>query len=171
DALAPGDVLVVQGNANQVNRLAGENDLAIPAGRNGNELFTRESGVAEVLIPPRSGLIGEQVFPGMVSSSGDLIVLAVRRGGEDVGPSETTLAVGDTLLLQGTWEALHENLDESKMLVVDSPDLVQRQLAPMGARAKHSLGVLAGLVILLATGVVPAAVASLLAACAMILFR
>ena len=171
DALAPGDVLVVQGEANQVNRLAGENDLAIRAGRNGNELFTRESGVAEVVIPPRSGLIGAQVFPGMVSRSGDLIVLAVQRGGEDVGPSETTLDVGDTLLLQGTWEALHENLDESKMMVVDSPELVQRQLVPMGARAKHSLGVLAGLVILLATGVVPAAVAALLAACAIILLR
>ena len=171
DALAPGDVLVVQGETNQVNRLAGENDLAIRGGRNGNELFTRESGVAEVVIPPRSGLIGAQVFPGMVSSSGDLIVLAVQRGGEDVGPSETTLDIGDTLLLQGTWEALHENLDESKMMVVDSPELVQRQLVPMGARAKHSLGVLAGLVILLATGVVPAAVAALLAACAIILLR
>lgn len=175
DALAPGDVLVVQGDADQVNRLAGENDLAIRSNRkvggNGNELFTRESGVAEVVIPPRSGVIGEKVFPGMVSSSGDLIVLAVQRGGEDVGPNQTTLDVGDTLLLQGTWEALHENLDESKMLVVDSPELVQRQLVPMGASAKHSLAALVGLVILLATGVVPAAVATLLAACAMILLR
>src|SRR5262245_29592059 len=172
DALAPGDVLVVQGEANQVNRLAGENDLAISkGGRNGSELFTREAGVAEVVIPPRSALIGEQVFPGMVSSSGDLILLAVQRGGEDLGPSETTLDVGDTLLLQGTWEALYENLDDSKMLVVDKPELVQRQLVPMGARARYALGTLAGLVILLATGVVPAAVAALLAACAMILFR
>src|SRR5262245_23302235 len=57
------------------------------------------------------------------------------------------------------------------MLVVDAPELVHRQLVPMGARAKHSLGVLAALVILLATGVVPAAVAALLAACAMILLR
>ena len=172
DALAAGDVLVVQGDANQVNRLAGANDLAIrTGGRNGGEFFTRESGVAEVVIPPRSRLIGEHVFPGMVSSSGDLIVLAVQRGGEDLGPSETILDVGDTLLLQGTWEALHDNLDESNMLVVNSPALVQRQLVPMGARAKHALATLAGLVLLLATGVVPAAVAALLAACAMILLR
>src|SRR5215510_3919376 len=99
DALAPGDVLVVQGDANQVKRLAGENDLDIRGRRNGHELFTRESGVAEVVIPPRSSIIGEQVFPGMVSDSGDLILLAVQRGGEDLGPSETTLEVGDTLLL------------------------------------------------------------------------
>jgi len=174
DALAAGDVLVVQGDANQVNRLASENDLVRSnreVGRNGNELFTREAGVAEAVIPPRSDLIGEQVFPGMVSSSGDLVLLAVQRGGEDLGPNKTTLDAGDTLLLRGTWEALHENLDESKMLVVDSPELVQRQLVPMGARAKYSLGVLAGLVIVLATGVIPAAVATLLAACAMILFH
>ena len=46
-------------------------------------LFNRESGLAEVVIPPRSNLIGRKVFPGMVTRDGDLIVLAVaapRRG-------------------------------------------------------------------------------------------
>jgi di/tricarboxylate transporter len=65
-------------------------------------LITRESGVAEVLIPPRSKLIGEHFFPGMVTSSGELVVLAVQRNGEDRAGG-TDLAVGDTLLLQGQW--------------------------------------------------------------------
>ena len=41
----------------------------------------RRSGVAEVVIPPRSGLVGEPAFPGMVTDSGDLVVLAVQRNG------------------------------------------------------------------------------------------
>ena len=45
----------------------------------------RGSGVAEVVIPPRSGLIGEAVFPGMVTDSGDLVILAVQRKGEELG--------------------------------------------------------------------------------------
>ena len=72
--------------------------------------INRESGVAEVVIPPRSELIGASFFPGMVTSSGDLVVLAIQRGGEDRA-AETTLAVGDTLLLQGDWSALDENLE------------------------------------------------------------
>ena len=69
-------------------------------------LFDRQSGVAEVVVPPRSGLIGEPAFPGMVTESGDLVVLAVHRKGEDLGPGATALAAGDVMLLRGTWEAL-----------------------------------------------------------------
>src|SRR4051794_25564246 len=34
-------------------------------------LLTKRSGVAEVMVPPRSELIGDAVFPGMVTKSGD----------------------------------------------------------------------------------------------------
>jgi di/tricarboxylate transporter len=92
--------------------------------------MTRKSGVAEVTIPPRSDLVGETVFPGMVTESGDLIVLAVQRKGEGLDPGETELAVGDTLLLQGTWDALDQNLDDPRALVVDEPARVRRQAVP-----------------------------------------
>ena len=75
-------------------------------------LMTRRSGVAEVVIPPRSQLAGDTVFPGMITASGDLAILAVQRSGDDVGPGETVLAEGDTLLLQGTWAALDSNLED-----------------------------------------------------------
>ena len=54
-------------------------------------LFSRDSGVAEVVVPPRSPLVGERLFPGMVTPSGDLVVLAVQRQGEDVAPGERAL--------------------------------------------------------------------------------
>jgi di/tricarboxylate transporter len=134
-------------------------------------LLTRRYGAAEVVIPPRSELVGETAYPGMVTDSGDLVVLAVQRKGEDLGPEETTLAVGDTLLLQGTWGALEEHLEDPDVLVVDAPERVRRQAIPLGPRAKEAIGVLVGMVILLATGAVPPAVAGLLAACALILLR
>jgi di/tricarboxylate transporter len=130
-------------------------------------LMTRRSGVAEVVIPPRSELAGDRVFPGMITASGDLAILAVQRQGDDTGPGETVLAEGDTLLLSGTWAALDSNLDD--VLVVDPPDLVRRQAVPLGAGAKSALVVLVVMVVLLATGAVPPAVAGLLAASAMIL--
>lgn len=133
-------------------------------------LITREAGVAEVLIPPRSDLLGEKFFPGMVTSSGDLVVLAVQRNGED-RDGDTRLAVGDTLLLQGQWDALEENLEDPEVLVVDSPEAVRRQAVPLGPGAVPAILILAGMVALLASGAVPPFVASLLAACAMVVLR
>jgi di/tricarboxylate transporter len=79
-------------------------------------------------------------------------------------PARTKLAVGDTLLLQGSWRALDERLDDPGVLVVDRPALVRRQAVLLGPGAKRTIAILAGMVILLATGAVPPAVAGLLAA-------
>jgi len=133
-------------------------------------LLTRGRGVAEVVIPPRSGLAGETAFPGMVTESGDLVVLAIQRGEEDL-LGQTTLEVGDTLLLRGTWGALDEHLADPDVLVVDEPDQVRRQAAPLGAKARLTLVVVGAMVVLLATGIAPPAVAGLLAACAVVLTR
>jgi di/tricarboxylate transporter len=130
-------------------------------------LLTRTHGAAEVLIPPRSGLVGQTAYPGMITESGDLVVLAVQRTGEELA-GETPLEVGDTLLLRGTWGALDEHLDDPDVLVVDQPDLVRRQAVPLGPGAKRALAVLVGMVILLASGAVPPAVAGLLAAGALV---
>ena len=101
-------------------------------------LISRTSGVAEVVIPPRSEFVGDTVFPGMVTDSGDLVILAIQRKGEDLGPGEATLAVGDVLLLRGAWAALDETLDDPNVLVVDSPEQVRRQTIPLGLGAREA---------------------------------
>jgi di/tricarboxylate transporter len=136
-----------------------------------DSLLTKRSGVAEIVIPPRSELIGEHAYPGMITDSGDLVVLAVQRLGEDIDPGETVLAAGDSLLLQGSWGALEHHLDDPSVLVVDSPEAVRRQAVPLGLGAWESIAVLAAMVVLLATGAVPPAVAGLLAAGALVLLR
>jgi di/tricarboxylate transporter len=131
------------------------------------ELLTRSTGVAEVVIPPRSDLAGERVFPGMVADSGDLVVLGVQRRGEELA-GEAALEVGDTLLVQGAWRDLDRHLDG--VLVVDAPELVRRAV-PLGEGAKRAIAVLVAMVALLATGAVPPAAAGLLAACALVALR
>lgn len=133
-----------------------------------DELVSRGSGVAEVVVPPRSGLIGETMFPGMTTESGDLVVLAIRRKDEEL-TGETTVAVGDTLLLQGAWHHLEHHLDDPDVLVVDDPAQIRRQAVPLGPGAPQVVVIVAGMVILLVAGLVPPAVAGLLAAGAIIL--
>ena len=130
-------------------------------------LLTRRTGVAEVVIPPRSELVGQVVYPGMVTESGDLVVLAVQRKEEELA-GETTLAVGDVLLLRGEWGALDYHLDVPGVLVVDAPGQVRRQAVPLGPGATRALLVLGAMVVLLAVGAVPPAVAGLLAAGAIV---
>ncbi len=140
-------------------------ELDHPAG----DLLTRHSGVAEIVIPPRSELIGSVVFPGMVTDSGDLVILGILRAGATRGPGDTTLLEGDVVLVRGTWAALDEQLEDPEVLVVDPPALVRRQAVPLGPGAKRAIAVLAAMILLLVTGAVPAAVAGLLAACAIVL--
>ena len=169
-AITEGDYLLVRGDAEAVARFAAEKHLALRGEGEQEGLLSKRSGLAEVVIPPRSALIGRALFPGMVTDSGDLVVLAVQRAGADIEPGET-LRAGDTLLLEGSWEALDLHLDDPDVLVVNSPDLVRRQAVPMGAGAGVTLAVLGCLVAMLATGIVPPAVAGLLSAGALILAR
>lgn len=173
-AVDEGARLLVRGSREEIDRFASENGLeeARQADRvSESSLITRELGVAELIVSPRSDYIGDRVFPGMVTDSGQLVMLAAQRYGTDLGVSEVTLKPGDSLLLHGRWDALDELTNDPNVVVVDSPDAIRRQAVPLGPKAIPALAVLAVMVVLLATGIVPAAVATLLAAIAMVVLR
>ena len=128
------------------------------------------SGVTEVLVAPRSPLIGQRLCSGMSTSSGDLVVLAARRGDDLLKGQEFRVQAGDALLLQGSWDDLVRHAESPSVLAVDTPQALRRAV-PLGRGAKRSVVVLAAMVVLLATGLVPPAVAALLAAGALILTR
>jgi len=132
-------------------------------------LFNRAFGLAEVMVSPRSGLVGETVFPGMVSRSGDMVVLGVQRQGENQGPGGTMLAAGDVLLMRGTWDVLDQRAHTADIVVVDAPEMVRQQAVPLGAGATKAAAVLVVMVALLATGVLPSVIVALVCACAMVL--
>jgi di/tricarboxylate transporter len=173
EPMRAGDHLLLRGSAEEAARLAAEMHLAFreeeATGEIEETLFNKQVGLAEVMIPPRSALIGQNFYPGMATESGDLIVVAVQRGGADLDQGDTRLQAGDTVLLQGTWKALDVQLADPEVLVVNSPDVVRRQAVPLGMGAKQAIIILGGMVVLLATGIVPPAVAGLLAAFALIL--
>ena len=175
EAINQGDVLIVRGELEPVEALCAARNLEFRSDPflvdASGQLLDRVSGVAELVVPPRSSLVGTRIFPGMVTESGDLVVLAIQRKGQDLGARETIIAVGDNLLVRGAWDALEKNEASPDVLSVDSPELIRRQALPLGPGAKRAIGVLIAMVVLLATGLVPAVVASLLAAAAMVLLR
>lgn len=126
------------------------------------------SGITEVVIPPRSPLIGMSVFPGMVTPSGDLVILSADRGGEVLTGKDGTLQAGDCLLLQGSWDDLERHTASADVIAVD-PTASLRRGVPLGSGAKRTLIVLVAMIVLISTGAVPAAVAGLLAAISLVL--
>src|SRR5215475_8880787 len=152
--VAAGDRITVVGDPDVASRYAADHELRVEVVRSSADitqsLLTRESGAAEVVIPPRSRFVGTEVSPGKVVLGGNVIILAIDRQGKDQGPGTTVLQVGDALL-------------------VDCPDQVRRQAVPLGRGSVPAIVVLAAMVILLATAIVPPAVAALLAAGAMVL--
>ena len=170
-----GDRITVVGDPEVARRYAGDHELRVEAVRSSADitqsLLTREAGAAEVVIPPRSRFVGEEVSPGKVVLGGSLIILAIERQGKDQGPGPTILEAGDALLIEGDWASLTEAAGARDVLVVDSPDLVRRQAVPLGRGSIPAIVVLVAMVILLATAIVPPAVAALLAAGAMVILR
>src|SRR6476661_5052468 len=98
----------------------------------------------------------------------DLVILAVQRMGKDRPREQTELVAGDALLLQGSWAALDSLSHDRTVLVVDSPDVIRRQAVPWGPKATVAVVIVAGMVVLLAFGIVPPAIAGLMAATAMV---
>jgi di/tricarboxylate transporter len=172
--LAVGDRLTVVGDPEVVAELAAANDLHVEGVRSAADvevdLLGRTGGAAEVVIPPRSTLVGSEVRTSQVID-GALIVLALTRNGHDLGPGPVRLKPGDTVLVEGPWAALDAASDNHDVLVVESPELVRRQTVPLGDGSTAAIAILGVMVVLLATGIVPPVIATLLAAGAMLVFR
>lgn len=174
EAVRAGSMIVVRGHDADIDQFCAEyglerqrlDDDALSVG-----LISKHFGVAEVLVAPRSNLIGQHAWPGMVTESGEMVVLAVQRLGVDIGVAPTTLRAGDSLLLQGSWDALDTHTMDPNVLLVDTPDAIRRQTVPLGPQAPIAIGVMAAMVVLLTTGWMPAVIVCLLAAIAMVLLR
>ncbi|MBO0811353.1 MAG: SLC13 family permease [Microlunatus sp.] len=171
EPLQVGDVLVVAGPRQEVSHLAIDHHLAVSLVASGQEgLLTREAGVAEVIVPPRSSLIGTVVFPGLQRTS-DQVLLAVQRNGRTREQPRTKLEAGDTLLVHGSWDALDLLAKDTDVLVVDAPDVVRRQAVALSSGAWPAIGCLALVIALLATGAVPPVIAGVIGAILMIVLR
>ena len=169
--LGAGDRILMRGDAAAVAAFAQEKGL-VPSAEPPElqqTLFNSTSGLAEVVLPPRSGLIGERVFAGMVTESGDLMILGVQRRGAPLPPGEVTLAAGDTLLLQGGWDALERHIRDPDVLVVTPPEAIRSQAIPFGAGSRRAVLIVAVMIAAMASGAVPNVIAGLVAACAAVL--
>jgi len=110
--LLGGDDIAVVGSAKNVRKLGAESGWEL---REGLEAFAESlaptnAGMAEVLVSPRSNLIGKTLSEVNFKEIYDLNPVALFTGGNKIfysGLTHIRLQKGDTLLLQGEWQRFH----------------------------------------------------------------
>lgn len=133
----------------------------------------REVGMAEVSLVPESELLGKSLRQVMFRSRYNLNVVSVRRNNEVLEGNllDEVLTMGDTLLVVGDWKLIKQLQSYTHdFLILNLPAEVD-DVAPAISQAPHALICLALMIALMVSGVVPNAIAAILACLLMGQFR
>lgn len=134
---------------------------------------SQEVGMAEVMIPPESSLIGKNVLEQSFRSRHGLSIVGLRRGGKAFQGRllEEKWKMGDILLVAGPWKCIRRLQSQGNDFVILSLPPEVEDVAPAADKLPYALGILALMVVLMVGGWIPNAVAALLACLLMGLFR
>ncbi len=173
--LAPGDRLIIDLDPGaDMARLTERLGLAprpMPGGTFAD--LSQDIGMAEVMVPAHSRLVGRTVVHARLRSGTGLSVIGLRRGAvpHPEGPLAEPLQIGDTLLVVGPWPAIRALEGERRELIVVQTPVEIDESPPAADRAPHALAVLALVVALMAGGIVPNVQAALIGCLLLGLFR
>ena len=171
--LHPADVLYGVGSAAAVETLiAAERLLRLPIAESQQQRLVQELGLAEVMLPPDSALIGQTLRQAAFRSHHALSVLGIRRRGQPLTDlTQEKLAFGDVLLVAGTWKRIALLQEDPKDFLVLNLPAELSEVAPSYRQAPFALAILLAMVALMTFGWVSNVVAVLLAALGMGLSR
>ena len=169
--LREGDVLLLKGAPNRIADFSTGTGADLLPDIEAEDVTTRgvDMTMAELIVPPRSRWLGRPVSEIAFRSRYGVSVIAVQRHGHHVRQKVGELRVepADMLLVQGTLESLRNlRLSENFILIEGAErDLPSRKRAPV------ALAILAGFILLVATGLLDIATGAVVTAAAMVLFR
>lgn len=166
EPLRVGDELDVHGTHAAIARLRAEQQLEL-IGESG----ASDAVLAEVLLTPRSRLIGQTLAAARFRSRYGVNVISVRRQGTPVDGELATIPLrfADTLLVAGSTRGINLLRDESRDFVVVARSHDTRERGALSRHEVSALVILLGMLVLLTFEIVPAATAVLLAAVCVVL--
>lgn len=173
DVIGAGDRLLVQGREADVNRAVEAFGLDIH--RKGElrneEMLSREVGVAEIILPPRSHYLGKPLKDVLIRERFGVTVLAIWRKGRPIRAhlGDETLQFGDALLIRGSWQNLDVLKRADEFIVVSGTGHTDDR--GEGGKMLAAAVMLAGMVVTVATGLLALPLAALSAAVLMVLTR
>jgi di/tricarboxylate transporter len=164
ERLSGGDRLLVQGRLEELSQAGVLEPLGLHGARSA-EAYVIESGdvrVAEVILPPRTSLVGKTLKALNFREAYGLSVLAIWREGQ---PKRTVLAevplqVGDALLVQGHRERIRMLKRDPDFLVIETGEVDP----PRADKVAWAVAAVVAMIVLSVSGIASIAVATLFAA-------
>lgn len=166
--IAAEDELELRGSSVTMDRIRAELLLVLTGYRGDSDAV-----LAEVLLMPRSRLIGQTLVSSSFRTRYGVNVLSLRRAGHTFEGDIATepLQFADTLLVAGSPSSIEGLRRESADFVVIAQATAAGREGPITGPEASTLVVIAGMVAMLAFNLLPAVVAVLLAATALVLTR
>lgn len=164
--LEAGDVLLIDmaGGAEALDRFAAAAGLErLPLDPASLRDIRQAIGMAEVVVPADSPLVGQTVVSARLRSTTGLTLMGLRRGRQPLeGPvTGEPIRAGDTLLVTASWPEIARLGERRRELVLLTLPAEAAEVPPAARRAPFALLALAVTVALMVTGLVPNVIAAL----------
>jgi di/tricarboxylate transporter len=169
-----GDILIAVMPPAEV---VGDNDINglqfIEPDANRLNIVAKELGLAEILLPPRSELIGRTLAEVKFREHHGVNVLGVIRKNKSIVDDLTHLRLkfGDSLLIGGHWHQIRILKEERSNFVALSLPEEMDEAVPVQHKSPLALVIILGMLVLMTFNVLPAVTAVILAALAMVFTR
>ncbi len=167
--IAPDDLLLVKGSANDLIEILDHEGVQLPLSEQGLafDVGRRESLVVELIIPPQSALIGERLLESDLKRDPDLQIIAIKRSGlhfTEKQIHDVRLRIGDIVLAWCLVRKLDRLREGTDFIIVED---VHHELVQKRKAWKAGL-IFAGLVISASIGLADIMICALAAAFLMV---
>lgn len=170
DVILSGDRLVVQGREGDLDAASEALGLEVLPREclEPEDLLSRDMGIAEIVLPPRSPYVGKKLKDIMMRERYGLTALAIWRGGKPIRArlGEEAFHFGDALLVRGPWSRIM-SLEASEEFILLSGTGAAVRRAP-AAKMILAGGILAAMIATVVLGALSLSQAALAAAALMI---
>jgi len=164
------DIITVKGETEAINRLMitfrlGLLPLEPIADELKHNLINQEVGMTEVLVTPKSFLVGRKIQLGNYFKRFGVQLLGASRNNKPYLEKEIVVRAGDGFIIRGTWEDIdnlkgqHENL-----VICGSPEGMAKNVENLTSKSYISMVALLIMILLLVFNIVPGSIAALISA-------
>lgn len=164
------DIITVKGNTEDINKLMIEFNLGLLTKESAeselrNNLISQEVGMAEVIVSPKSFLVGRKMKLKDYFKRYDIQLLATSRDRKPFLEDEMRVNAGDSFIIRGPWENIEKLKDQHKnIVVVGSPEEMLKDVDELTPKSYIALGALILMIVLLVIKAVPGSIAALISA-------
>lgn len=164
------DILTVKGDTAAINRLMIKFRLGLlPVepikDELRNNLINQEVGMAEVLVTPKSFLVGKNIKLSEYFKRFGIQLLATSRHRKPFIKDIMRVEAGDGFIIRGQWQDIEQLKDQHEnVVIVGSPEGMAKNVDNITPKSYIALAALAIMIILLVIDLVPGAIAALISA-------